>query len=78
MGALKDREEPPSPPEGGVGNLCLKSSSMLLCSLRFRPYRHINTEEIIRVKKKTLLVCKTRAKCKTKVVLVHNNRSENM
>lgn len=37
VGALK-REAPPSAPEGGVGSLCLKSSSMLLCSLRFRPY----------------------------------------
>lgn len=40
VGALKDRQEPPSPPEGGVGSRCLKSSSMLLCSLRFRPCNH--------------------------------------
>lgn len=37
VGALKEREGVPSLPEGGVGNLCLKSSIMLLCSLRFRP-----------------------------------------
>lgn len=37
VGVLKDRQEPPSAPEGGVGSRCLKSSSMLLCSLRFRP-----------------------------------------
>lgn len=43
VGALKDREGPPSLPEGGVGNLCLKSSSMLLCSLRFRPWRREST-----------------------------------
>lgn len=40
VGVLKDREGPPSAPDGGVGNLCLKSSSMLLCSLRFRPCTH--------------------------------------
>lgn len=37
VGVLKDREGPLSAPEGGVGNLCLKRSNMLLCSLRFRP-----------------------------------------
>lgn len=42
VGALKEREGPPSPPEGGVGSRCLKSSSMLLCSLRFRPYKQIH------------------------------------
>lgn len=41
VGALKEREGPPSLPEGGVGNLCLKSSSMLLCSLRLRPWRYV-------------------------------------
>lgn len=44
VGALKDREGPPSAPEGGVGSLCLKRSSMLLCSLRFRPYTHTHTK----------------------------------
>jgi hypothetical protein len=43
VGVLKEREGPPSVPEGGVGNLCLKSSNMLLCSLRFNPYTHTHT-----------------------------------
>lgn len=47
VGALKDRPEPPSPPEGGVGSRCLKSSSMLLCSLRFRPCNHPQSHTVI-------------------------------
>lgn len=39
VGALKDNDGPLSGPDGGLGNLCLNSSSMVLCSLRFRPYR---------------------------------------
>lgn len=38
VGVLKESERPPSAPEGGVGSLCLKRSSILLCSLRFKPY----------------------------------------
>lgn len=37
VGARRDRELEPSGPEGGAGSLWRKSSSMLLCSLRFSP-----------------------------------------
>lgn len=39
VGARKDRELEPSGPEGGVGSLWRKSSSMLLCSLLFSPWK---------------------------------------
>lgn len=49
VGALKDKVGP-SGPEGGVGNLCLKSSSILFCSLRFSPWgctqKHKQTSEM--------------------------------
>lgn len=44
VGAL-NREGPLSAPDGGVGSLCLNSSSMLLCSLRFRPFTATNTNK---------------------------------
>lgn len=37
VGASRDSELEPSGPEGGVGSLWRKSSSMLLCSLLFSP-----------------------------------------
>lgn len=65
VGALNDREGP-SPPEGGVGSLCLKRSSMLLCSLRFRPYTHEHRGNHKALKKTS--VSKIRGKCQTKSV----------
>lgn len=38
VGARRDRELEPSGPEGGAGSLWRKSSSTLLCSLRFSPW----------------------------------------
>lgn len=37
VGVIRDSELEPSGPEGGLGSLWRRSSSMLLCSLLFRP-----------------------------------------